>query len=346
MPEALPERVVVLGHLYSDSFAENIGRALSEMGVRSTAIDNRVAALRQDRPGRFRKIVQTSEAMANRSSRVRRLTGSRIEHMLERAEPGLVISTDGYIFPDQLERWRQRAPHARWALWYPDHLANLGSQRCFEAPWDRLFFKDPYLVDRLASHTNLPVQHLPEACLPSRHRTYAPATAQERSRYGCDVALVGNNYPYQSRVLETISPGTLRLYGNPPSPWSHPDVRSAFSGEYVTDRPKFLAFTGAKIVLNTLHYAEIGSANARLFEATACGGFVVTHSNRGVRGLYEAGKEVVAVDSTAELREAVRHYLGADDERSRIADAGQRRAHRDHTYAQRLLMLMRSTCDG
>lgn len=345
--EAILERIVVVGHFYADSFAENIHRALGEMGVRSSAIDTRIAATR--RPSHstlLPKVIQYTEELATRSAGLRRISDRRIEGMLERAEPELVISTNGYLFPDQLERWRNRTPGARWALWYPDHLANLGAQRCFEAPWDRLFFKDPYLVDRLASHTSLPVHHLPEACLPSRHRTYEPATNEEHSRYECDVALAGNNYPYQGRILESLPPEALRLYGNAPSRWSAPAIRSAFTGEYVTDRSKFLAFTESKIVVNTLHYAEIRSANTRLFEATGCGAFVITHANAGVRALYEAGREVVAVDSAKELREAIQHYLGSDDERRQIASAGQRRAHRDHTYEKRLRSLVSSTRDG
>ena len=195
-------------------------------------------------------------------------------------------------------------------------------------------------MERLASYTSLPVHHLPEACLPSRHRTYSRQTVEERARYQCDIAVAGNNYPYRVRILESLDVESLKLYGNAPSRWAPRAIRSAFTGEYVTDRAKFLAFTEAKVLLNTLHYSEISSANARLFEATGCGAFVITHLNQGVRDLYELGTEVVGVDSTRELREALGHYLNAHDERYEIAQAGQRRAHRDHTYQQRLSVLM------
>jgi spore maturation protein CgeB len=113
-------------------------------------------------------------------------------------------------------------------------------------------------------------------------------------------------------------------------------IAASYPGEYVTDRSKFLAFTCARIVLNTLHYAEVLSANARLFEATAFGGFVVTHGSLGIRDLFESGKEVIAVDTADELREAVDYYLAASGEREVIAAAGQRRAHSEHTYQRRI----------
>lgn len=337
LADPLPKRVVVLGHYYPDSFAENIGRSLSEMGIQTVTLDTRSAVTRSNISWTaLRKTVQHIETIANRSQRLRRSGDSRIGAVLHAAEPDLVISTDGYLFPDQVERWRMQTPSAQWVLWYPDALANLGSQRCFDAPWDRLFFKDPYLVDVLTRHTQLPVRHLPEACLPSRHRTLAPATAAEVAQYRCGVAVAGNNYPYRMRILESLACDGLRLYGNSPNRWASPALRSAFTGQYVTDRSKFLAFTQACILLNTLHYSEILSANARLFEATGFGAFVVTHSNQGVSQLFEPGKEVVAVDSIAELREAIGYYLGAPEECSEIANAGQRRAHREHTYENRL----------
>lgn len=341
------KKVAVVGHFYADSFAENIHLALQEMGIVSAPVDTRVAASRRPASSTMLpKIIKYGEEMLTRSARLRALADRTIEQSLEEAEPDLVISTNGYLFPDQLERWRVRTPNARWALWYPDHLANLGAQRCFEAPWDRLFFKDAYLVDHLTSYTAIPAGYLPEASLPSRHRTYEAPTEEERRKYGCDATLVGNNYPYQGRVLEALPPIKLKLYGNPPSRWSSPAVRSAFTGEYVIGRPKFLAFTQAKIVVNSLHYAEIQSANTRLFEATACGAFVLTRSTLGVLELYQDGDEVVTFDSAHRLREAVLHYLNADEERARIASAGQRRAHQEHTYEIRLRALISSTLDG
>ena len=92
-----------------------------------------------------------------------------------------------------------------------------------------------------------------------------------------------------------------------------------------------------------MHYAELRGTNLRLFEATACGGFVLTHTIEGLDSYFAVGSEVVAFDGPDELREALDHYLGADDERTAIATAGQERSHRDHTYEVRLQQLF-ETC--
>lgn len=338
----LPERVVVLGPVHPDSFAENITRALREMGVGATAIDPRSRITSGTfRPTAFRRSAGLIEDLVLKAAGPRQLLlGRPIARRLEEAAPDLVLSVFGYLHPDQIERWRRATPGACWALWYPDHLANLGSQLPFAALWDHLFFKDPHLVDVLCSRTNLPVHLLPEACLPSRHCAQSAASEAERSRYECDVAVAGNIYPYRVRVLETLPPGIdLKLYGNLPENMGRSAIGKAYTGEYVTDRSKFLAFTCARVVLNTLHYAEVKSVNARLFEATGCGGFVITHRTEGIDALFEVGTEVVAVDTAAELRDAVLHYLAAPGERTTIAAAGQRRSHADHTYQHRLRSL-------
>lgn len=336
--------VAVVGHFHSDSFAENIYLSLTEMGHRSVAIETRRA------PGKgvsrslaILKPLRMGEDLALRSRCVRALADHRVESQLEAAEPDLVISTNGYLYPDQLERWRSRTPAARWALWYPDHLANLGAQRCLEAPWDTLFFKDPYLVERLSAFTTLRVHVLPEACLPSRHRTYEHVSREERTRYACDVALGGNLYPYRVRVLETLPPLSLKLYGNPPGYLAPERIRRAYTGEYVTGRAKFLAYTQASIVLNTLHYAEVDSANARLFEAAGCGAFIISHRTPGVTAAFSAGEELVAVDSAEEMNEAIVQYLKSPQDRRAMAAAAQHRAHTEHTYERRLRTLMELT---
>lgn len=336
--------MVVLGASYPDSFAENIAQTLDLMGAGTTVVDPRGRLAADLTRGRVRRLVPYLLEVNRRLAPMQRVVEVPIVHALAAADPDLVLSTDGSLDPQVVERWRALTPRSAWALWYPDCLGNLGPQQALVAPWDHLFFKDPYLVDKLRARTNIAAHYLPEACNPQCHRSEEFSNLDERARYECDVALAGNIYPYRGRILETLSEGVdLRLYGHMARTVRSPRVRGAFRDEYVTGREKALAYQGAKIVLNTLHYAEIHSLNARLFEATGCGGFVITHDSPGLAALYQPGAEVVAVDSAAELNDAVSHYLGDEDGRRRIALAGQVRAHSEHTYEHRLRALI-ATC--
>jgi spore maturation protein CgeB len=335
--------VVVLGPDYPDSFADNIQLALRTADVDVSLVD---PSSRYAQPGTmamYRRSRRLIAEAANRWPRVRRQMIDRpVAARLLEIDPDLVISIWGYFEAAQVEEWRRLTPRATWVLWYPDAIVNLGRHQMFEAPYDYLFFKDPYIVDHLRSRTALPVHFLPQACNPMRHRTENFRSEDERNQYECDVAVAGNFYPYRALVLEHIPDYVhLRLYGNlyPEVASRYPRLAAAFSGRYVTGREKALAFRGARIALNTMHYGEIRGVNSRIFEATGCGGFVLTHRGPELDDYFRVGEEVAAFDSSAELQEAIRHYLHAPEERARIALAGQARAHTDHTYARRLTTL-------
>ncbi|MEX2553232.1 MAG: glycosyltransferase, partial [Actinomycetota bacterium] len=258
---------------------------------------------------------------------------------LREFDPEVVISTDGYLRPEDLRRWRA-ATNATWALWYPDALSNLGAQDALVAPYDWLFFKDPHLVHRLTTMTSLAVHFLPEACNPKRHRPYEFSTARERAEYTCDVALFGNLYAYRVRVLEQLDRNLdLRLYGSRVRNAEPPE--GTFTGRYVVGREKGLALRGARVLLNTLHYGEIESMNARLFEAAGCCAFIVTEWRPGLAKFFEDGREVISFRTVAELKSVLRDVLAWPAlERERVAEAARTRAHREHTYERRLDVML------
>lgn len=331
---------VVIGPDYLDSFASNIVAGLRELGVESVVIDpnsllNRAKVTSAS--GRYGSVV--GEALRRMPRARQLLIGRPMEQQLGGCDPLLVICVAAEFGPEQIERWRASTPRATWVFWYPDHLANLGAHRVLLAPYDHLFFKEPFLVDLLATRTALPVHLLADGCNPGHHRTTEPADDAERLRYACDVAVAGNLYPYRLLVLADLPEHVdLRIYGNP-----HERPASGFervvgarTGEYVAGRTKALAFRGAKIALNTMHYAEIRGVNCRLFEATACGGFVLSHSGPEVERYFSPGTEIVTFDSPKEMTEAIEHYLHAPAEREAIARAGQKRAHDEHTFGHRV----------
>ncbi len=92
-------------------------------------------------------------------------------------------------------------------------------------------------------------------------------------------------------------------------------------------------YSQARIVLNvTIN----GDVNLRLFEGTGCGALVLTDSTaNGLPELFDAGRELVVYHDNQDLLEKIDYYLAHEDERARIAQAGQRRTLTDHTYARR-----------
>ena len=93
----------------------------------------------------------------------------------------------------------------------------------------------------------------------------------------------------------------------------------------------------SRVVLNRhIDAAEGHANNMRLFEATGAGAALVTEQSPNLADLFESDREVATYRDEHEAVAVVRRLLGDDDERRRIASAGQVRTLRDHTYSRRM----------
>jgi spore maturation protein CgeB len=73
----------------------------------------------------------------------------------------------------------------------------------------------------------------------------------------------------------------------------------------------------------------------RNFEVPGCGGFLLTERVPHLERYFELGAEVAVYDSADDLVEQVGYWLGHDDERAAVAEAGYRRVMAEHTYDHR-----------
>jgi hypothetical protein len=105
-------------------------------------------------------------------------------------------------------------------------------------------------------------------------------------------------------------------------------------------RAMFEILGDTRIALN--HHIDVASGyanNMRLYEATGMGAMLLTDARRNLGDLFATGTEVVTYGSAAECVELLEYYATHEQERAAIAQAGQRRTLRDHTYAQRMRQL-------
>jgi spore maturation protein CgeB len=113
-------------------------------------------------------------------------------------------------------------------------------------------------------------------------------------------------------------------------------VRNRYHGEaWGLDMYEVIA--RASISLNRhIDVAEGHANNMRLYESTGVGAMLLTDAKADLGALFDVGVEVVAYDGAVDLASKVDHYLAHDDERTAIAEAGQRRTLAEHTYAHRM----------
>lgn len=117
-------------------------------------------------------------------------------------------------------------------------------------------------------------------------------------------------------------------------PWS--SVKRRYHGE-AWGLDMYRVLYQSRVALNR-HGAIAGRAavNMRLYEATGMGTVLVTDGKEDLDQLFDVGREVVSYETADDLVEKIRHYLAHEDERKLIAEAGQRRTLREHTYADRM----------
>jgi spore maturation protein CgeB len=325
-------KILVIGPQFPDSFAHNIAVALQRMGFE---VSTGVPALVKGRPD-HKLNPWLSFGARLLPALEKRVQGSFVR-AVEKIRPELVLSTYGELTPRTVKELRNLAPAV--AAWYPDPTGNLGREYLLGSDYHCIFFKEPRAVALFRKNLGLPAYFLPECCNPLWHHP-VDCTPEESSRYGCDVAMAGNCYYYRLRIIEALAGFDVKIWGGRTARWlDHPMLRF-HQRHYVALEEKAKAFRAAKIVLNTMSNKETDSVNCRLFEATGCGGFVLTEYRAEVADFFEPGREVETFDSRADLVEKVKYYLAHPEQRKAIAEAGCRRAHRDHTYQIRLRRLL------
>ena len=322
-------RIGVIGPVAPDYFAENVGDALQRLGHVVTQLGPAHSR------GRSRLVDRAAGLARQALPRLDERAQDRIVRAALDADCEIIINLDSYLLPRVVTRLRSSG--ARVAFWFPDAVANLGRQLMLLAPYDAIFFKEPFLTDRLRAMLDLPVYYLPEACNPRWHRPVAQAGTEP-----C-LVIAGNMYPSRVRLLDRlIAKGIpLRLYGGGFPRWiGETAVRTVHTGRYVTREEKARVFRSAAGVLNTMHPAEVSGVNARLFEAAGCGAAVLTEFRPTVPELFEVGKEVLVFHDFDDLVEQATRLLSEHGLTARLGDAAAQRAHRDHTYDLRVTAIL------
>ena len=322
-------RIGVVGPVAPDCFAENIGDALQHLG-------HVVTQLGTAHPRGRSHLVDRVAGLARQAlPRLDERAQNRIVLAAREAECEIVINLDAYLIPRVVTQLKSSG--ARVAFWFPDSVANLGRQRMLLAPYDAIFFKEPWLTDRLGAMLGLPVYYLPQGCNPRWHRPVTLAGTEP-----C-LVIAGNMYPSRVRLLDRlIAKGIpLRLYGGRFPRWiDETAVRAAHTGRYVAREEKARVFRSAAGVLNTMHPGEVNGVNARLFEAAGCGAAVLTEFRSTVPELFAVGKEALAFHDFDDLVEQATRLLSERGLTAQIGDAAAQRAHRDHTYDLRVTAIL------
>ncbi len=338
--------ILVIGKFSPDQFAFHIADTLRDMGHHTIEFEPTLP-YKYTKTTFGRRLHQVNHAINNnlintRFFRDRRK--NRLANILIHNKIDLTISTHDFLFPDEVMLIKDKSK-SRIVLWFPDPVSNFSKSFFIISEYDAVFFKDQYIVDILRTQYNKNnIYYLPECCNPKYHKT-VNLSDEDYKHFSSDISTYGNPHNIRSSFFVQLADFNykIKIWGHEPPIWlTDKKIKSLYTGEYIFDETKSKAVLAAKINLNTLLPSEIQSINARAFEIAGIGGFQIIHRREIMKSLFEEEKELISFTEMADLNDKIKYYLNNDDERNKIAKAGQIKAYASHTYKNRLdIILMR-----
>lgn len=210
------------------------------------------------------------------------------------------------------------------------------------------FYDYIFIVDSLnvLKHVDIKARFvgtLALACDPDVHR-HMNLSPQEFKRYDSDVVFVGTVTPEREKMLESLVEFNLKIWGC----WQRRSwrLRGCYQKQHVYGEEAVKIYNASKIVID-MHSLygvekEIFNITPRLFEVPASGAFLLTNYVPQIHDFYKIGEEIVTYKDIEDLKYLIKYYLEHDEERVAIAERAYQRAHQQHTYLERLKVLLAS----
>lgn len=323
------------------TITEYVERALRGTASEVSFFDDRDFIL----PGRLHKgpLARLDLSLLNR----------RLRSALERERPDVMLECGGErVEPASVEFARRIG--VKTVLWTIDAVKDFPDPRLNNAAaYDYVFCGGTEMLHYLQGRQlRRPAQWLPFGCDPELH---APAPTGNGAAQGAQAVFVGSLhrdlYPRRLALLEEAAAACrLGLWG-PGADKLLPPLKNCVRGGETTPEQWRKIYSDAPITL-CLHYQDpagklvCNQASPRVFEALACGAFVLCDSQPDVMTLFEDGKHMAFFSSPGGLREKIAYYLAHEEERKAIAGAGRAEALARHTYACRVKKILDTAVAG
>ena len=324
-----------------------------------------------ERAERYRAQVLAQHTYALRAAAVRDalvVWASATRYGLRIGVPGwdVVDSWGDYHFARALQRSLERSGHPTRVHLLPDWTAAVGAREDVtvhlfglkEAPtrrgqvnllwqishpdmatpelydrYDHAFVASDSFAARMSAVTRVPVTPLHQATDPERFRPDPSGPAHE-------LLFVANSRKVRRRIIEDLT-GTkhdLAIYGRR---WGADLVDPRFvKGEVIPNAELGRYYSSAAIVLND-HWDDMrdeGFISNRLYDALACGAFVISDHIDGVEAEFDDA--VVTYRDRRQLEALVERYLADPTERRRRGDRGRAAVLERHTFDRRAHVLI------
>lgn len=339
-------KFLLIGTMEQESFASHISETLVKMGHAVLHYNPAPISFKGTGTVTFRvnQLYQVYHSITSQVKAFRRKRIAGLWKIVEKETIDVTIVTHDFLWPEEVQILKDKSRSAI-AMWFPDHLANFGKGFFMNAPYDFLFFKDPYIVQLFKDVLTSKVFYLPECFNPDKH--WLRDSDEITPEFRCDITTAGNFHSWRTAFFKHLKDFDVKFWGNPPPFWM-PDthLKAMYQGRSVFNHDKAKAFLGAKIVVNNLHFGEMWGLNARAFEAAGIGAFQIVDWRPGIDDLFIDGEEIIMFKGIADLKSKIKCWLANPTGRSEIARAGKERAYKEHTYQLRLELMIDTIFDN
>ena len=211
-------------------------------------------------------------------------------------------------------------------------------ERIISSDFASFWLWDKSYVPALQRRGGRNVQYLPLAANTHVFKKL-PGSAVADEKYQCNISFAGNGgiserLPFISAVADL----GLAVFGDEVR-WrkaaGDTPAMSCYRGFLRSERELNRLYNAAKINLNVTVGQGKSSANFRVFNVTAAGGFLLTDYKEELEEHFRIGVEIEVFRSPEELREKAIHYLNNPEQAARIAAAGHARTIADHSFTCR-----------
>lgn len=268
-----------------------------------------------------------------------KLFNRKLARAAKKERPDLFMAVGGhYVTGDTIVELKKAG--IKTVLWTTDApTCFFDNIKATARHYDNVFCAGTEAVEILKNNGVNNAHWLPFACDPDYHHP-VELTPDEKVKYSRDIVFVGSFYPNRKEVLEGISDMNVAVCG---PYWDRLDKNSPLLGKTMSSKVNYTEwvniYSAAKVVL-VIHYNDgrtpCDQASPKLYEAMACGSFVLVDGQKDARALFEDKKHVVFFEGKDDLRKKIRYYLDEPDEREAIAREGRREVLEKHTYKHRI----------
>jgi hypothetical protein len=207
------------------------------------------------------------------------------------------------------------------------------------SPYDLLLTSLPHYVGKFRA-MGVKAGYFPigfDERLLQRHQTHRP-----RPHALTFVGGLGGYHSQGTQMLEAIAqelPLQVWGYGGEQLP-ADSTLRQRWQGEAWAEEMYGLLARSQITINRHIDIAECYANNMRLYEATGMGACLLTDAKVNLPALFEPDQEVVTYASPAEAVSKLKQLLAQPQTAAAIAARGQQRTLKEHTYNQRMGLLV------